>query len=541
MAARGTWHHSILICEEVSGIMNKGNSAKFLIVLVLMSGALSGCPSGESSRTSQSSPSAGGIQSPKIQPSSSPIPSDLELNFKELKDVYSSYKKSQEGLNRQLNEAIADKQKEADISSYDANENLIKLRQSNQKLRQSLQKYDSKNQPTLEALLQNLDVTIEDLLSKVIDPLKDGINCEIANGNCKYGAIEKIQKNLDFFKDSNIPEKNYGFYGTITQKEISSFLASKSETLNNQIQELEEVIKSNPSKNQSSKNSPKSSPISQSEQVKDLTKQVKDLNGKIHFFIWLCFISLGVACVVFVLSIYKLFGQSKTNNSKPQSEETHGTSSSQIDPEDFEQLYKQLYQQLYQKITQDFYPRLTNLDHRLKQIEQQADSRFSNIQQQSFSNPSSPSKEVNSTYQDRQPPRSAAQQLPQSQYPSETSQLLASYNQNASALLKSAIEVSETDESINNRLNGITQAVFIEKNNKGNYCITKDRGVDYIVPKKNLKLNQFSYQTLEALFECRGYQPGHSRNNFQLLKPARVTPTSDGKWQLMEPGILQFN
>ena len=71
------------------------------------------------------------------------------------------------------------------------------------------------------------------------------------------------------------------------------------------------------------------------------------------------------------------------------------------------------------------------------------------------------------------------------------------------------------------------------------YCILQEGGVDYMVPKNNIKINEFSLNTVANLFECQGYRSGSS--GFQLIKPARVSAISRGEtWQLVELGVLQF-
>lgn len=123
---------------------------------------------------------------------------------------------------------------------------------------------------------------------------------------------------------------------------------------------------------------------------------------------------------------------------------------------------------------------------------------------------------------------------------SEEFNWVATYNQNPDFLSQYAIEVSATEESMNQRRSGTNQATVLEKSRKGNYWILTVQDRKYLVPKGKLKINEHSYQTVEALFECQGYQPGDS-SEFKLIKPGIVSPISTGdKWQLVEPGVLQF-
>jgi hypothetical protein len=118
-------------------------------------------------------------------------------------------------------------------------------------------------------------------------------------------------------------------------------------------------------------------------------------------------------------------------------------------------------------------------------------------------------------------------------------QLISMYQHDARSLLKNAIEVSETEQSIDQRRLGGGQGAIIQKVRRGNYCILNEGGVDYMVPKNNIKINEHSLNTVANLFECQGYRSGYS--GFKLMKPARVSAISRGEtWQVVERGVLQF-
>ena len=118
-------------------------------------------------------------------------------------------------------------------------------------------------------------------------------------------------------------------------------------------------------------------------------------------------------------------------------------------------------------------------------------------------------------------------------------QLISTYQQNPRLLSRDAIEVSETDQSIDQRRLGGGQGAILQKNRKGNYWILNEGGNDYMVPKNNIKINEYSLETVTNLFECQGYRPEYS--GFKLIKPAIVSCVSRGEvWQLVELGVLQF-
>ena len=114
------------------------------------------------------------------------------------------------------------------------------------------------------------------------------------------------------------------------------------------------------------------------------------------------------------------------------------------------------------------------------------------------------------------------------------------YKEDPRSLSENAIEVSEADRSMVQPRISSTQAVIIQKVRRGNYWILNEADIDYMVPRHNIKINEYNSKTVENLFECQGYQSEYS--GFQLIKPAKVSAISKGEtWQLVERGILQFD
>ena len=143
----------------------------------------------------------------------------------------------------------------------------------------------------------------------------------------------------------------------------------------------------------------------------------------------------------------------------------------------------------------------------------------------------------------------ARQVIPETQMNPQTSanqysgssglQLILTYQQNPRLLSRNAIEVSETDQSIDKRRLGGGKGAILQKARRGNYWILNEGGIDYVVPKNNIKINEYNLNTVANLFECQGSRSGYS--GFQLIKPARVSAISRGEtWQVVERGVLQF-
>ena len=143
----------------------------------------------------------------------------------------------------------------------------------------------------------------------------------------------------------------------------------------------------------------------------------------------------------------------------------------------------------------------------------------------------------------------ARQVIPETQMNPQTSanqysgssglQLILTYQQNPRLLSRNAIEVWETDQSIDQRRLGGGKGAILQKARRGNYWILNEGGIDYVVPKNNIKINEYNLNTVANLFECQGSRSGYS--GFQLIKPARVSAISRGEtWQVVERGVLQF-
>ena len=124
---------------------------------------------------------------------------------------------------------------------------------------------------------------------------------------------------------------------------------------------------------------------------------------------------------------------------------------------------------------------------------------------------------------------------------SEEEQLLKDYKdkEKRTVLSQNAITVSAAIESIDNSRLGIGKSV-LEKKRRGNYWILKQGSSQYLVPSDTININEYSMDTLKKLFECQGVNSEGSKGKFELLKPAKVSSIGEEKWQLSEPGKLEF-
>lgn len=122
------------------------------------------------------------------------------------------------------------------------------------------------------------------------------------------------------------------------------------------------------------------------------------------------------------------------------------------------------------------------------------------------------------------------------------SALLDIYNTNPQAIEKNAIKVLETTNSIRRKRAGISQQIVLEKATKSNYWIIYDNTdtTCWLFFNNNMRIGEYRYRDIQALFECYNYQPEYSR--FELLKPAKLISlaTEERKWVVEELGILKF-
>lgn len=121
-------------------------------------------------------------------------------------------------------------------------------------------------------------------------------------------------------------------------------------------------------------------------------------------------------------------------------------------------------------------------------------------------------------------------------------ELLDIYNNNPKLLEKNAIKVLETANSINRKRAGVSQRIVLEKATKSNCGIVYDNihKACWLFFKNNMRISEYRYQDIQALFECYNYQPDYS--SFKLLKPAKLISlaTEEQKWIIEELGIIKF-
>lgn len=486
--------------------MKKISYFKLILALMLVGGSLVGCTPDNSLNTSQNN-----------NPQSEQIDCSKQSDKISIYEAYSNFNNAQAKLLENLKLVVNDDQLKSSTNSSKSVECLKKLQEAIKIFEiEELLKLDKNNQDSIKIILKDINSSIDDILTKVLEPLKDGLNDT---------AVTKVQENLNL----DITQAQKGKFVSKTLGGIESFLLAKSESLPGKIRDLNFYQLS--------------AQLTSLEQENQKLKKTYTL----AFLIAILAILISVFKDVGIKYIGKFTKRGKSQDHKP----PRNSESMPISEQVYNQIYNQLYDQLYQPLEQ-MEKKISNLDRQMdKRIDIKINSSVNDLEQRLETkikkSSSSRKEEIREpqtkipTWQDKQTPRNQTPAAYTSQVSNlSTSQWINTYNHNPDLLSRNVTEVSETEESVNNRRLGSSQAVILAKKSRGNYWVLTEGSYDYLVPSQSLRINEHNYKTVEALFECRNYHPDYS-SDFQLLKPAVVVPLSGGKtWQLQEAGILQF-
>jgi hypothetical protein len=110
--------------------------------------------------------------------------------------------------------------------------------------------------------------------------------------------------------------------------------------------------------------------------------------------------------------------------------------------------------------------------------------------------------------------------------------------------LKLVDTVAETTDSLGDRRLGKSIVPVLAKNREGEYWIIHDAEHDRycLVPRRDAKPNAYSFETLEALYDCDPSLESSLNNDsyltIQLIRSAIVSRVSDGVWKLETEGTI---
>jgi hypothetical protein len=184
----------------------------------------------------------------------------------------------------------------------------------------------------------------------------------------------------------------------------------------------------------------------------------------------------------------------------------------------------------------DWSSRYSALESRAKALEQQASgfrSKTPEFPEQRFPENRLPVPEV--------PQFSTPNDYANTPVVSSLDRLVQTYQVNPKSLQPFA-KVTEAPESIDQRRSNPWLKPNLVESSNFDFLVIQDpenASQYWLFPKNGLRVNQYAYETVEALFDCHNYQ--NQPSSFQVQKPASVTHNpASSSWQLAEKGELQF-
>lgn len=445
---------------------------------------------------------------------------DLNKTFNLMSSAYSDFKKSINKLNADLKKFVDNKLKEEQVNFSESNKKLTKLKQVVLEFKKELNRIE--NNSNFKQSLNKIEKQITDI-EKVIKPLQKGLNNPV---------VRELQKLIELKKNTNISPT--GIFKTVTQKELDKFLSQRIKNLDQEFEQLKKVIqkRKNDANNLTKNPQPKISPSPNPETVDQILISKSELDSiykRINLIVSVNIIGFMILCGLFTWLLYKL-NMAETQK-KPSYSSNNKTKLGNI-----ENYIQGQFTQTQQN--------LENLDTRIRKLEidsqnpqnpnlsSYAASSYTASNNQPFNTP------VNQVINPQKPQQPQVRNIYNSQISNHETQIVVVYNTQPRSLSANAITVAESDDTIEQRRIGRTIAPILEEKQLGNYWIIQEGNYEYLLPKGNIKINEYNYETISNCFECLGYNPSYS-TSFTLLKPATVSSIGQN-WQLIEPGKLQF-
>ena len=124
-------------------------------------------------------------------------------------------------------------------------------------------------------------------------------------------------------------------------------------------------------------------------------------------------------------------------------------------------------------------------------------------------------------------------------YLTEEEQIICDYYNNFNQLFTYDVQtVQEAKESISEGRIQSSLGAILEVNSDGKYWVFQTSSSIFLVPDRNISLNQYKMQTVRKLFD---HNPeAASYRNFWLRKPAKLEVSGNDRWRVIEKGYLEF-
>lgn len=514
--------------------MKNDSYFKFSLVLILTVGTLWGCQTPESSNANQGS-----------QQQSQQDTNNNQANISTVETTYQNFKGEKTKFLEPLKVAVDKKEKYPSNTSKQFGEQLNKFKTEIENFSKKELDIKKENNNAKEPITK-IKETLNEISDKLIKPLENGFNDK---------SVETVQKNLDIFNKQEPPieSKWYGFFGEVTYNEINNFLNEKQTEIESQIASLNQIV------------APTGLPPSQ-DRVEQLSKEVKKVQEENSFFKRIAILSSIIATSSMIIALVALtknrsishnswfskipllnkFNNHQEEPPSPEISQEDTSNSFSLSQSEYMQIYNQVYNSIYNQLYQPFKEKIENIDRQVdnrinrNRTIQELEERIGKLERgKKHQHASSSSSLRNDTQPKSLTPSQPRQNLYQEQPQIQSSQTTNALPSSSTNTIKT-IEVSETEKSATDRRLGKSQTVILEKKRRGNYLVYHYQGYDCLAPSENLRINEFNYKTVEAVFECRNYNPNDT-TDFQVVQPALVNIITNGEmWELQQRGILQF-
>ncbi|MDJ0581743.1 hypothetical protein [Crocosphaera sp.] len=450
--------------------MNKNNYLKLFFLLILLSGTFFGCLNNDSQ---YSAPTTGG-NSPEVN-----NPELENLNKTTISKFYE--KELKFGLNNgflaKLKEPAGKSENNTSINLNFPHTKLEEMKTivTNFRVSDLTKIENAEDKKKAEEIIKRIDDNLAQMSDKVLVPLKDGLTKD---------AVEKVQRNLEFFQAQGIPEDQYGSFGLKTYEAIEKFLNNKLTELDKDIEELNAMINSN--KVSDTDDEVNLSIPTIQERLAEIEEEVKQTKQENKFFKLISIASMIIALISIIVPVSK---KSLDRLSK----------------------FIRSISSMIRTLILIIVAALKKCIDRLSKL-----IRFNKSNESQNNQNDNYSQNINKSQQN------------------STSRL--KYIESATPL-NYWIPVSLRQEG---GRHSSSRTFILEENPQGNYIVYKERNTEYLSINQNIRIDENNYEEISSLFQCSNYNPNCS-HTFQVRQSAVVNTINSGQsWQLQNRGILQL-
>ncbi|NJN72153.1 MAG: hypothetical protein HC799_04725 [Limnothrix sp. RL_2_0] len=457
----------------------------------------------------------------------------LNQNFLTLQPQFRRFPTELEALDKQT--------KAFDAALFqDYNDKIQNLQQQISTLETQFGQFTGKQQQlAIKAELEKLQIIVQNLIN-ISEPFVGGFNPD---------SIRQVQEFLDFFDRLGLTDSSYGFYGSVTQTELTTYLNQQLTNFSATLKQLNQIATQGAiapdlatSINylyttlslDSSSSSNVQTTIAQLEAENAILEKRIDNTHRIILFLPLI-VMLPTTVLVFILFYYfgKIF-QDKV--SQP--------SNYQFSLNDIYGLEDELFAKLSEKY--ELKPRL--IQRRNDPFAQKLIS-FANTTLEkppATDEPSQPAAILDDSELTSDPDLVMDGDFGDDEddsfpvnLPNVYDELVDQYNNDANHFQPEAIALAIShQESYLDDESEFTPMLLLNTDEAGDYWATKYKSLDYLMPRADLSVTTENYGNFKNIFICYGYQPD-TVQKAKLLKPARVSSTEEtDTWELVQQGIV---